>query len=145
MQNQKVRLTAIKRRNAELPSENDAEAKVSRIQAAAKRAKGYSKLTDCVAGSDIYSRNEPIPGAMDVFPMDWRMRYSDLYYPHAKGGGIYIDTPSAPYEVIMCEIKHKTYSARGIRYTYVKSEESQADVLARLDACVPNLSKGRAV
>lgn len=132
MQNSKVRTTTIKRRNSEIVDSEEAEAKNERIQSAQSRAKLYSKLTDAVAESDIYSRNEPLPGGKELFPMDWRMRYSDLYYPHAKGGGIYIDTPSAPYEIEMCEIKHKTYSAKGVRYTYVKANEGQGDVLARL-------------
>lgn len=137
MDEKKVKMTAIRRRNAELPDDSGAEAKLARIEAGSARTKSFSKLTDAVAQSDIYVRNEPIPFAMEFFPMDWRMRYSDLYYPHAKGGGIYIDTPAAPYEIAMCEIKHKTYNAKGIRYTYVKSEESQAEVLARLNMILP--------
>lgn len=132
MSNSKVKFTAIKRRNAELPDESSPEVRAARIETAKRKAAGFSKLTDCVAESNIYQRNEPIPDAMLLFPMDWRMRYSDLFYPHAKGGGIYIDTPSAPYEVAMCEIKHKTYTSRGIRYTYVKADEGQAECLARL-------------
>lgn len=132
MQNSKVKFTAIKRRSAELPDDSLAEAKASKVFAAAERAKSFSKLTDAVADSDMYSRNEPMPNAMELFPMDWRMRYSDLYYPYAKGGPIFIDTPSAPYEIEMCEIKYRTYSAHGVRYTYVKAEEGIAEVKARL-------------
>jgi hypothetical protein len=103
----------------------------------------YSKITDEVADSDHYVRNEPIPFGLDLFPNEWRMRYSDLFYPAAKGGGIYIDTPGAPWELVACAKKHEAYAAKGVRYTYVGPHEDAADVLMRLTNKLPAGSQGK--
>ncbi len=119
-------------KNAELPDDASAARRIKRLEGGAMRVKNFSKITDSAAQSDLYIRNEPIPFSKDLFPHNWRCQYADLYYPNAKGGGIYIDMPIAPYDVTLCEQKHKALHAKGVRYTYLKSNEGEAELLARL-------------
>ncbi len=100
----------------------------------------FSKIPDQVAESDHWMKNEPIPHGLDLFPPDsnlWFMRFSDLFYPHAKGGPLYIDTPGSPTEYGYCDIKLKAYHSKGVRYTYIKPNEDAADVAIRLDPMLP--------
>lgn len=127
-----TKVKEIKMRNAELADENDAETKVKRMAGGAQRNAKYTKITDAVAQSDFWVRNEPIPFAKSIWPHDWKFQYADLYYPNAQGGGIYIDTPGAPYEVALCVEKHKELNKRGVRYTYLNINEGEAELLARL-------------
>lgn len=127
-----TKVKEIKRRNAELSDDTDAQTQVIAMERAANRVKNYSKVTDQVAQSDLWVRNEPIPFAKDIWPHDWKYQYADLYYPNAMGGGIYMDIPGAPYEETMCEEKHRELSAKGVRYTYLKSNEGEAEMLSRL-------------
>ncbi len=119
-------------KNAELREENTAESRLAKVVAADNRQKSFSKITDAVAQSDLWMRNEPIPFAKELWPHDFRFQYADLYYPNARGGAIYIDTPGAPYEVTQCKIKHEKLHAKGVRYTYLGPNEGEAEMLARL-------------
>lgn len=106
-------------------------------------SKRFSKVTDQVAKSDLWVRREPIPHGMELFPASsylWYMRYSDLFYRHAEGGPLYLDTPGSAIEVAYCEQKLKAYRAKGIRYAYVKANEGALEVFERLDP--PNLPQG---
>ncbi len=126
-------------KNAELPDESAPAKRMAKIESGAMRVKSFSKITDAAAQSELYVRNEPIPFARDLFPVDqdWRYRYADLYYPNAQGGGIYIDMPIAPYDVILCEKKYAAYHAKGVRYTYLLSNEGEANLLGRLPVLDP--------
>jgi len=108
-----------------------------------KNSDKYSKVTDQIAMSDHWMRNEPIPGGLDLFPPDshlYFMRFSDLFYPHAKDGPLYIDTPGSPTDIMYCEEKLKAYRKKGVRYTYVKANEGALEAMVRLDP--PTLPKG---
>jgi hypothetical protein len=99
----------------------------------------FSKIPDRIAQSDHWLRNEPIPHGLELFPPDrslWHMRYADLFYPMAKGGPLFLDTPGSPTEVTYCEEKIKAYRTKGIRYSYILSQDDEIDVLLRLD---PNI------
>lgn len=131
MKSTKVKVMNMQR-NAEIPDDASAERRLKRLEAGAMRQKNYSKITDAAAKSDLYIRNEPIPFASELFPHSWRHRFADLYYPNAEGGGIYIDMPMAPYDVTLCEEKYAKLHEKGVRYTYLKSNEGEAELLARL-------------
>jgi hypothetical protein len=119
-------------KNAEIADENSEAKRMKNLEGGAMRQKSFSKITDVAAQSELYLRNEPIPFAKDIWPHDWRYQFADLYYPNALGGGIYIDMPIAPYDVTMCELKHSKLHAKGVRYTYLKSNEGHAELLSRL-------------
>lgn len=96
----------------------------------------FSKITDELAGSDHWCRNEPIPNGLELFPPDgylWYMRFADLFYKYAQGGPLYIDTPGSASDIMFCEMKLKAYRAKGVRYTYVKANEDSIDAILRLD------------
>lgn len=107
--------------------------------------KRYSKATEMLAQSDFCMQNEPIPGGLEAFPAYnnmWFMRYADLYYPQAKGGPLYLDTPVSRAEIAVCEKKLQAYRARGVRYTYIAANEDATDAAMRLDPM--SLPKGSA-
>ncbi len=119
-------------KNAEMQDENVPARRVAKLEAGTARVKSFSKITDSAAQSDLYCRNEPIPFAKEIWPLEWRCCYADLYYPNAVGGGIYIDMPVAPYDVALCEKKYAQLHAKGVRYTYLKANEGEAELLSRL-------------
>ncbi len=103
-----------------------------------EQKRNFTKIPDQVAESDHWMKNEPIPYGLDLFPHDlWFMRFSDLFYPHAKGGPLYIDTPGSPTEYAYCEKKLKAYQDKGVRYTFIKPNEDASDVAVRLDPMLP--------
>lgn len=101
------------------------------------RLRGLSKMPDQVAESDHWVRNEPIPGGLELFPNEWDMRYSDLFYPVAHGGKLYIDTPMGGIQVAKCVRKLEAYRARGVRYTYITESDELGDVKLRLENGLP--------
>ena len=105
----------------------------------------YSKTSEMLAQSDFAMKNEPIPHGLELFPPYnnlWFMRYANLYYPHAKGGPLYIDMPISRIEEKYCEKKLEAYRKKGIRYTYIKSGDDAYDAAMRLDP--PSLPTGPA-
>lgn len=129
----KTRTSVILRKDHEAPKPNDPKMKMDRIERAAVKAMRFSKLTDAVAESDHWSRNEPIPYGKELFPEEWRCRYADLFYPLAKGGPIYFDLPMAPYDIDLCKKKMAAFHAKGVRYAYVLPNEGETELLMRLD------------
>ena len=119
-------------------------ATTKKIVALQKRVgRTFSKLSDEIAQSDHWMRNEPIPFGLDLFPNEqWFMRYCDLFYPLAVGGPIYMDTPGNSTDVMYCEQKLLGYRSKGVRYTYLKANEDASGALMRLD---PVLPKGAAL
>ncbi len=148
MKNSKVKAGRLSDGTSELAEDyekelrNESKAKNARFIALGldKGNRQFTKLSDEVAQSDHWVRNEPIKFGLDLFPPDrslWQMRYSDLFYPNAKGGPLYIDTPGSSIEVMYCEQKLKAYQAKKVRYTYIKAHDDAADVLTRLDPMLP--------
>ncbi len=147
MKNPKVKAGSIRDGSAELliaehdlkPEENKRHARYIAL-GMDKGNRKFSKIPDEVAQSDHWMRNEPIPHGLDLFPPDsslWQMRYSDLFYPVAKGGPLYIDTPGSATEIMWCEQKMKAYHAKKVRYTYITAHDDASDVLMRLDPMLP--------
>ncbi len=96
----------------------------------------FSKMADMVADSAYWVRNEPIPFGLDLFPSAanlFFMRYADLFYKHATGGPIYIDTPGSQTEIAYCEKKLAAYKERGVRYTYIKAGDELSDIMMRIE------------
>lgn len=104
--------------------------KIDRINAFRR---SLTKTPDKVADSNLSYRNWQVPGGMKLFPNDWRCRVCDLYYPHAAGGPLFIDTPSIKFDVDRCERKLKVFSENGIRYTYIANNETHQQALERLE------------
>lgn len=97
----------------------------------------FTKAPDKIAESDHWVRVEPIPHGLELFPQEWNLRYADLFYPTARGGGLYIDTPVSPFEVMACERKLEAYRKKGVRYTFIKTDEDASEAMIRLDPTLP--------
>ncbi len=103
----------------------------------------FTKIPDQLAQSDHWMRNEPIPHGLDLFPPEsnlFHMRYADLFYPYAKGGRLYIDTPISKIEENYCIQKLKAYQSKGVRYTYILAQDDVTEPMLRLD---PNFTLPR--
>lgn len=146
MKNPKVKASKIQAGTSELPAEElkpDREASTEGqkfIRVNPKPKGRFSKVTDEIAQSDHWMRNEPIPFGLELFKVEqnlWFLRYADLCYPYAKGGPIYIDTPGNSTDVMFCERKLKAYRSKGVRYTYLKAQESATEALMRLHQDLP--------
>lgn len=122
-------------------SDEESETAARRMKQSVAKVERFSKISDEIAQSDHWIRNEPIPFALELFPAinhDWKMRYSDLYYPKVgKNGNIWIDTPGSQIELMMCEKKLEAYRKKGVRYTYIKDNEDASAALMRLDPILP--------
>lgn len=133
MKNPKFKTHRLQTHIAEPADENSPLAKVHALERAKTKAFAFSKISDSVAQSDHWFRNEPIPGGLDLFPMQWYMRYADLFYPLAVGGKLYIDTPMSGSDINFCKMKMAAYHKKGIRYTYIAQSDGPEEVLMRLD------------
>ncbi len=138
MKNSKVKMARIDTHTADMKDADEPMIKVAALDRGASRIAKYSKISDDVAQSDHWMRNEPIPHGLDLFPgEEWFLRYADLFYPVAKGGPLFIDTPMSLTEVRYCERKLEAYRSKGIRYTYIKANEDAGDVAMRLNPVLP--------
>lgn len=123
---------------AEMKDPDSSKETQKRLDAAFKRAKEHTRLTDKIANSTVCVRNWAIPRSKEFFPLEYRMHMADLYYPDARDmqgnrtGGLFIDVPGDEFRVSLCERKLKTLRENGIRYTYVKVGEGMAEAMARL-------------
>lgn len=87
--------------------ESEERTKQKRIAQIQTKREKFTKTVDIVADSELHYRNHKIPKSSENFPIDYRMQFADLYYPYAKGGPLYIDQPSNPHDVALCERKFK--------------------------------------
>ena len=146
MKNTKVRASKIPAGTSDLPIDDlttgvlgeTPKAQFVKMQGRLKRQ--YTKITDEIAQSDHWIRNEPIPFGLELFKVEqnlWYMRFADLCYPYSKGGKIYIDTPMSPIDVTYCKRKLEAYRAKGVRYTYIVANEGPEEALMRMHDVLP--------
>jgi hypothetical protein len=93
----------------------------------------FSKLTDIIAGDSMHFINYQIPKGLELFPMDWKMRLVDLFYPYAKGGPLYIDFPVGPAEIEKCKEKRIALNKLGARYVFILGQDTEGDIRFRLE------------
>lgn len=163
MRNPKVKGASIRNSTSESNPETEEMVRQLKVESSAKQQKlialnadgtrgpndprqKFTKIPDQLAQSDHWMRNEPIPHGLELFPPDsnlYHMRYSDLFYPYAKGGPLFIDTPGSLIEINYCEQKRLAYQKKEVRYTYILAQEDVTEAMLRLD---PNfaLPKGKA-
>lgn len=122
---------------AHVKDESSDVAAEAKIKTAEAKRKLHTIISDSVAASDIFHKNWPIAQGKKLFPDEWRLQYSDLFYPYAEGGPLFIDTPG-PHDVQRCEKKFRAYAQAGVRYVYIKNGDSVNDVLMRLETAAKN-------
>ena len=136
MKNPKVKAGHVRNETSEMESDKSVRQKQA-SQSQAKRQQ-FSKLTDKLAGDSIHLTNQPIPKGREYFPIEWKMRFADFYYPYAKTRDglvkpLFIDIPYTSHDVALCERKFQILKEKGVRYVYVKHGEAEPEVRARLD------------
>lgn len=122
------------------------QARHDRVQKSIARRGRLTLVPDLIAGSAIFHRNFPIPKGKELFPIEWKMQYVDLFYPEAKGENgerapVYIDLPTTTHDVALCERKMATLKSRGMRYTYIKAGEGEWEGRMRLEGSDPDKIK----
>jgi hypothetical protein len=138
MKNSKVKMQSLPSHTAELTEVSTNQSNAAALNRGARRIERFSKISDDIAQSDHWMRNEPIPFGLELFPgEEWFLRYADLFYPVAKGGPLYIDTPMSLTEIRYCERKIEAYRTKGVRYTYIKANEDASEASMRLDVDLP--------
>ena len=80
-----------------------------------------------------YFRNELVECLAEEFPYDRDLQYVDRYYPNAKGGPLYIDSPQTKYEEEACQKKAHSMLGAGLRYCFILPGEYLEDVLKRFE------------
>jgi len=98
----------------------------------------FTMLTDVLAKDKFHMKNQPIPKGKEHFPTEWRMQYTDLYYPYARldDGAIsplWIDQPATEFDVKLCQRKKVVMNKLGLRYTYLEPGKGEPEARAILD------------
>lgn len=97
---------------------------------AGDRQPRFTMASDRLANASLHHKNYPIPGMSERFKLDWRMGYSDLYYPAARleDGSIsplFIDLPVTESEIQKCKLKLAVMKELKIRYTYIVAGQDE--------------------
>lgn len=124
----------------------EVEARERRINKMIARKGVFSKAPDRVAGDTFHTRNHPIPKGKELFPVEWKMQYVDLFYPYAKDAEgnpspLFIDMPVTLHDVALCERKLVVMREKGLRYTYMKPTEAEFEGVCRLNGQDPDQIK----
>jgi len=127
----KAQVKIIPSRTHEMPTETQ-ETEKRTLHLYAKN-KNLTLLPDRLAQDGFWVRNQAIPKGKELFPLEWRMQYVDVFYPHAKGGPLYIDQPNNDWEVAMCKRKYEVLRKLNIRYVYMTSTCSENEAMALLE------------
>ena len=131
--NNKVKAAHMTNRSFEVDDDETAQERRIQKSIAKKASRRFSNLADMIAEDDFYMKNFPIPKGKEMFPAEFRMQYSDLFYPYSPGGPLYVDTPKTTFDIVLCEKKLPVMKAKGLRYTFIKTGEGEMEVRQRLD------------
>lgn len=74
-----------------------------------------------ISGSDFCKINHYHPLLREKFPGNSKMWSVDKYYPHAKGGPLYIDEPKLDYRIQESKKKLAEFEKAGVRYLILKN------------------------
>lgn len=99
---------------------------------------GLVLVQDQLANDFMCYRNEQVQVLKEQFPYDREMHYVDRFYPHAKGGPLYLDSPQMKHEEKRCEKKAHVMLEAGLRYAFVLPTDYLEDVLERIADGVAN-------
>lgn len=113
--------------------ETDEQVSARRFALAVKRARELSSIPERIAGDKFAHKNCPIPNGEKHFPLDWRMRYVSLCYPHAEGGALWVDVPMSDQDIEKCKAKAQVLKAEGLRYLYLTPQMDEAAARSQLE------------
>ena len=127
----KTQVKILKSSTMELPTEEQAAEK---RQTAARARKTLSTLLpDKIANSSFWIRNQPLPKAKELFPMEHNLQYCEVFYPYAEGGPLYIDMPVTEWQIKLCQRKLEAMRSIGVRYIYLTNQATENDAWAMLE------------
>lgn len=92
----------------------------------------FVDLSNTLAESSFYHRNWKWIGADQHYPNHPLMRTVAKYFPHAKGGPLYIDEPVLKEDIDACYIKQKVMKKLGYRYVVREPDSTLEHMLQQL-------------
>jgi len=126
-----TKVKVLKPQTIELPTEEQQQAK--RLNSLQARRTLSTLLPDKLANSTFWVRNQMVPHAQKLFPLEWRMQYAELFYPHAEGGPLYIDMPKTEWDLELCKRKYQTLRDSGVRYVYLYQQVDENEARQLLE------------
>lgn len=105
-----------------------------RAAAAEARRTLSTLLPDKIANSTFWVRNQPLPRGREIFPLEWKMQFADIFYPHAEGGPLYVDMPRTEWDVQLCKRKLTAMKTVGVRYLYISTGMDENECRQMLEA-----------
>lgn len=93
-----------------------------KLQRVTERGK-FVTIADEIAKSTFYIRNYKYPNAQQLYSgsLDQDQRIVTKYYPHAKGGPLYVSEPTNLYEQKKAWEKHEVLVKNGFRHIVIEN------------------------
>lgn len=92
----------------------------------------WRSLSERVASHRLYERNKHVNALKDAHPHRPYLWTTDLYFPYAKGGPLYIDEPQMKPDVLESEMKTAVMKKAGLRFLIIKPKMSFEDCMTEL-------------
>ena len=122
-----VRVIKNKKKNTDLLDQLEKEPKVKGV-----RHNKTNSMTDEIAESSFCYLNFTVSQLKDYFPQNRDLFHVDKYYPYAKGGPLFIDTPRFVPEIDLCELKKVAMKELKLRYLAITPQMDLGDCLLEL-------------
>lgn len=92
----------------------------------------WRSLAERIALHRLYERNKHLLILKEAFPYKPVMWTTDLFFPYAKGGPLFIDEPSLVQDVPDSEAKKEIMSKAGLRFLVIKPKMKYEDCMLEL-------------
>jgi len=99
-----------------------------------RRSSALVSIPEKIAGDKFAYKNWQIPDGVALFPLDWKMRFVDLYYPFAEDGPLLVDFPTFENQTNAIKEKQQILHALGHRHIYITNsiQMTEAEVREQL-------------
>jgi hypothetical protein len=87
-----------------------------------------------IAQDKLVIRKTKFPGADEAYPdvTQSLFRFVDKFYPHAKGGPLWVDEPRNEKEIYRAYERHKVMKKLGLRHLVVEKDSTYEHLLEQL-------------
>lgn len=92
----------------------------------------WRSLAEKVALHRLYERNKHVIFLKEAHPHRPYLWTTDLYFPYASGGPLYIDEPQMAPDILESEMKTKAMKAAGYRFLIIKPKMTYEDCMTEL-------------
>ena len=92
----------------------------------------YRSLAEQVSQSKYFERNKFVQALKLAFPQNPKLWTIDRYFPHAKGGAIYVEEPTYESEKKDARLKREAMRGEPGRFLIIEVGMENADVMHQL-------------